>query len=194
MKTPILKLLQYLAIALFGIIAIFVTGMIIGEQPAHALPEYADRTGEACSACHVNPGGGGPRTLRGLLWVAEGRPDAIPELGDILLAPGVTAGIELYDAACANCHGFNGEGLFGAALALSGLNEEKISDTILRGRERSGMPGFSGQLTDDQLETLSAYVFGIASGRIEPAPLSYLLPRAKFTCDFQPLEIKCGGN
>lgn len=194
MKTSMLKSLQYLAIALFGIIAIFITGMVIGEQPAHALPEYADRTGEACSTCHINPGGGGPRTLRGLLWVAQGRPDAIPEIGNILMAPGVTDGVELYDAACASCHGSSGEGLFGAALVLSGLTEEKISDTILRGRERSGMPGFSGQLTNEQVETLAAYVSGIASGSIEPAPLSYSLPPAEFICDFQPLEIKCGGN
>lgn len=194
MKTSLLKTLQYLTLAIIGTISIFLTGMFLGETPAHALPEYADRTGETCSTCHINPGGGGPRTLRGLLWSAQGRPDAVPELGNILLAPGVTDGVELYDAACASCHGSSGEGLFGAALVLSGLTEEKISDTILRGRERSGMPGFNGQLTDEQVKTLSAYVTGIASGSIDPAPLRYSLPRADFTCEFQLLEIKCGGN
>ena len=33
----------------------------------HAYPEYTDRTGDQCTACHVNPAGGGPRTLRGLI-------------------------------------------------------------------------------------------------------------------------------
>jgi hypothetical protein len=44
------------------------------------LPEYAARTGQACAVCHVNPAGGGPRTVRGLLWVAQGKPDQVPPL------------------------------------------------------------------------------------------------------------------
>src|SRR3990170_4668320 len=42
----------------------------VGSRPVQALPEYATRTGEPCAACHVSAGGGGPRTLRGLLWAA----------------------------------------------------------------------------------------------------------------------------
>ncbi|MFQ5398835.1 MAG: c-type cytochrome [Anaerolineae bacterium] len=164
------------------------------NRTVHALPEYSVRTGEACGACHVNPGGGGPRTLRGLLWAARGRPDQVPQLSNVLAAPGVSDGAELYDIACAGCHGFQGEGLFGTAITGTGLRESKIRSAILRGRERSGMPPFEGQFTGEQLEALVAFTAGIASGQIEPLPMSYPLPPAEFGCDPTPATAKCGGN
>src|SRR5512138_2407057 len=55
--------------------------LLFGAMPqAHALPEYATRTGEPCATCHVNPAGGGARTARSALWIAAGRPDKVPEL------------------------------------------------------------------------------------------------------------------
>lgn len=194
MKSSIIRSIQILAIGGVGVFSMLATGVILGETPAHALPEYADRTGEPCSTCHVNPGGGGPRTFRGLLWVAQGRPEAVPEMGNVLIAPGVNDGVALYDSACSSCHGESGEGLFGIALVSSGITEDKIQDTILRGRERSGMPAFEGLFTSAQLSILVEYVTGISSGEIEPAPLSYPLPAAEFTCDDQPDEPRCGGN
>ena len=68
-------------------------------------PEYATLTGEGCATCHVSPGGGGPRTLRGLLWAVRGKPAKVPTLPGVLIAPNVTDGAELYDIACAACHG-----------------------------------------------------------------------------------------
>ncbi len=194
MKSLIIRLSQWIAIAGIGVLSIIVTGIIVGENAAHALPEYASNTGEPCATCHVNPGGGGPRTLRGLLWVSQGRQDQVPEIGNILIAPGVSDGLELYDLACAACHGKFGEGLFGTALVLSGISENKIATTILRGRERSGMPGFEGQLTDEQLAVLVEYVTGIASGDIEAPPAAYKLPPPKFACDDSYPVLKCGGN
>ncbi|MFQ5436118.1 MAG: c-type cytochrome, partial [Anaerolineae bacterium] len=176
------------------IVLFVVVKLTTGSEAAHALPEYASRTGEACSTCHVNPGGGGPRTLRGLLWAARGRPDQLPQLGNILVAPGVDDGAELYDIACAGCHGLQGEGLFGTTLVGSGLRESKIRSTIARGRERSGMPGYEGQFTEAQLDALVEFAAGIASGRIEPLPMSYLLPPAEFGCSSAPETATCGGN
>ena len=120
----------------------------------------------------------------------------MPELGAILIAPGVENSVELYDVACATCHGVSGEGLFGTALTSSGITEDQIRSTILRGRDRSGMPSFDSKFTDSQLAVLVEYVAGIASGSIEPAPLSYSLPPAQFECDshyFDDSET-CGGN
>ena len=37
-----------------------------------ALPIYAQRTGLVCGQCHVNPGGGGPRTAFGRAFAANG--------------------------------------------------------------------------------------------------------------------------
>lgn len=185
---------RYLWLGGIGLLTLLAVGLIFGEKPAHALPEFADRTGEPCAVCHVNPGGGGPRTLRGMLWSAQGNPDEVPILENVLIAPGVSEGLELYDLACAGCHGASGEGLFGPTITGTGLTDIKIESAILRGRQRSGMPGFEGQFTDEQLAALVEYVAGIASGRIDPAPNSYPLPPADFTCEDNETGEACGGN
>lgn len=196
MKSGLIKFIQMFVLAALGVLVILAAGVFSGgPTPTHALPEFAENTGESCATCHVNPGGGGPRTMRGLLWSAQGRPDAVPDLGNILLAPeNVTDGLELYDLACSTCHGASGEGLFGAALVSSGLSEGKIRTSVERGRERSGMPAFGSQFTEEQLEALVAYVAGIASGEIQPAPLSYPLPPAQFECAQNETGERCGGN
>ncbi|MBI4631470.1 MAG: cytochrome c [Chloroflexi bacterium] len=96
------------------------------------------------TTCHVSPGGGGPRTLRGLLWGARGKPDKVPTLPGVLIAPYVNDGAELYDIACAACHGKKAEGLF--AIGLVGIDISKVSvrSFIERGITRSGMPSFQG--------------------------------------------------
>lgn len=193
-KNLIVRFSQYAVIAALSLFVIGAVGILMGEPVAHALPEYVERTGEPCSTCHVNPGGGGPRTARGLLWVAQGRPDQVPEMENVLIAPGPDEGIELYDIACASCHGPSGEGLFGHAITDSGISEFQIRSTILLGRERSGMPSFEGQFSDGQLEILVTYVTGIATGQIEPAPASYPLPPGKLECVSNPDTGRCGGN
>ncbi len=193
-KVSIRKIGQWVGLAGLLVALIVAVKLTANSQSVHALPEYAARTGEACGTCHVNPGGGGPRTLRGLLWAARGRPDQLPQLGNILAAPGVADGAELYDIACAGCHGVAGEGLFGTAITGTGLRQSKIRSTILRGRERSGMPPFEGQFTDEQLEALVAFTAGIASGELEPPPMSYPLPPAEFGCNPSPDAPRCGGN
>ena len=83
-KTWLIHYLQLLAIA--GIAVFIFLAIASWSNPVHALPEYAKRTGESCATCHVNPGGGGPRTLRGALWAARGKPDQVPSLPGVLLA------------------------------------------------------------------------------------------------------------
>ena len=182
--------------AIIAIISAVVFGvMLLSDAPtAHALPEYAARTGESCSTCHVSPGGGGPRTLRGLIWSARGKPDKVPILPGVLLAPGVSDGSELYDIACLACHGGKGEGIFGTKLTDSGLNEAKIRTSILRGRTNSGMPAFEERLTDDQLTALVKFVGGLAKGEIKPLPDQYPLPPAHFKCDPAVPSLGCGDN
>ncbi len=60
-------------------LALVITSIFI--EPASAAPEFSGQTGHACSACHKNPDGGGPLTLRGerykadgYIWDEEGRP------------------------------------------------------------------------------------------------------------------------
>lgn len=152
---------------LVGVLLLVLTGLSFREHTAYALPEYAQRTNESCSTCHVNPGGGGPRTMRGLIWAANGKPDAVPELPGVLLAPGVSDGAELYQIACASCHGVYGEGKVGLRLESGGVQENKIRSTILHGRRISGMPSFDRQFTDEQFEALVAYAVALENGQAE---------------------------
>lgn len=191
-KKLFFRYLQSLAIA--GI-AVFIFLIIASRtQPVRALPEYAEHTGESCATCHVNPGGGGPRTLRGALWAARGKPDQVPVLPGVLLAPGVTDGAELYEIACSTCHGPSGEGLFGSELANSSLgNDGIIRFNILKGRLRSGMPAFEGMFTDSQLQALVDYVVALANGAEIP-PAAYPLGPPALDCTPQSSPETCGGN
>jgi len=162
-----------------------------GESEAHALPEFAERTGEPCATCHVNPGGGGPRTLRGLLWSARGRPDQVPQLPGMLIAPQITDGLELYDIACAGCHGFSGEGLFAIKLAGQGISQAAARSFIRDGIPELDMPAFGDRLTAEQLDSLAAFVAELGEG--PPIPREFLLPSPEFIC--QPTtDIVCGGK
>lgn len=75
-------------------------------------------------------------------------------------------GRELYLADCAMCHGENGEGKSAAALNnqeyLIGRSDKYIRDWITKGREGSGMPGYSkekgGPLDNTQIDSLVAYI------------------------------------
>jgi mono/diheme cytochrome c family protein len=162
-----------------------ITTVFLGVQTAHALPEYAARTGEPCATCHVSPGGGGPRTLRGLLWAARGKPDKVPTLPGILIAPGVSDGAELFDIICAACHGSKGEGLFAIGLVGKSLDAHNVQTFVENGIPLNGMPSFKGQLTDDQLTALVTFVTGLSNGQIAPSPDEYVLPPALFGCAAQ---------
>ena len=192
LKPWLIHFMQLLTVACVSVFILLAVAAL--SNPVHALPEYADRTGESCATCHVNPGGGGPRTLRGLLWAAQGRPELVPALPGVLLAPGVTDGAELYDIACTACHGSLGEGLFGREIANTSLNEGKIRSNILRGRIKSGMPAFEGMFTESQLQALVDYVAALATGQAEIPPVEYPLPPAEFGCVPQPDLESCGGN
>ena len=181
-------------IAALAVVGIFSFILFWSATPGHALPEYANRTGEPCATCHVSPGGGGPRTLRGLIWASKGKPDKVPELAGVLAAPGATDGADIYEITCAGCHGKHGEGLFGVELYNSGLSEGKIRSQILNGRVRSGMPPFDGKLTPAQLDALTAFVAEMASGASTPMPDSFPLEPGHLTCSPTPDNPTCGGN
>ncbi len=193
LKPSFIRALQTLVILVLAAGAFLFVALMVGEPPAHALPEYTDRTGESCGGCHVSAGGGGPRTLRGLLWSARGKPDELPELPGSSLAPGVTDGMELYDIACAGCHGFTGEGLFAINLVGSGINRATNRTFIRDGIPNTDMPAFGNQLTNEQLEILVDFTTQITLGKIE-LPEAYRLEPAEFRCDPISEDLACGGD
>jgi mono/diheme cytochrome c family protein len=186
--------IPFIVAAWVGVFVLVVAGILFGEHRAYALPEYANRTGESCATCHVNPGGGGPRTMRGLLWAAKGKPDAVPDLPGVLLARGVTDGTELYQIACSSCHGVYGEGMFGATIAGSGLSDNKIRSTILRGKLKSGMPSFDGKFTSDQLDALVTFLTALSNGEVTPQPVEIRLNPAQLQGRPQSTPVPVGGN
>ncbi len=166
----------------------------VGIPVAQALPEYATRTGESCAACHVSAGGGGPRTLRGLLWAARGRPDKVPALPNMLIAPRVTDGEALYDLACAGCHGLKGEGLFAIELIGTGIRAPAARSFILDGIPALGMPGFEGQFTPEQLKALVRYVVGLGNGTATPPLDKYPLPPGRLRCPSAACALTPSGS
>jgi cytochrome c553 len=177
-----LRLLQTAVLIILTLAAYLAARGMGGGQPAYALPEYTPHTGEPCGACHVSPGGGGPRTMRGLLWGARGQPEQIPPLPGLLIPAGVTDGAELYDAACAGCHGLSGEGLVAIGLAGTGISRAAVRSYTQSGIPALGMPHYAGQFTDEQLEALVSFVFDL--GRSQGLPERYPLPPAQFGCQY----------
>lgn len=174
-----MRLVVWIGLGLFVGLLIFAS-----QVPAHALPEFATRTGQQCTTCHVNPAGGGPRTLRGLLWIAQGRPDEVPPLpgseeeeGATLDGPTLFRKIE-----CARCHGAIGEG--GAAPPL---NQEELPANELTSILRNGvgaMKGFSPDvLSDEELDVLVEYVQAIGRGEVKAGLVlrKRLLPPPRLT-------------
>ncbi len=166
---------------------------LAAPRSAYALPEYAKRTNEPCATCHVSPGGGGPRTMRGILWIADGRPDKVRTFAGILLAPGVSDPQVLYDSACAACHGLKGEGGSGSVLSGFNFSESLVRRRIVQGATQFGMPSFEGQFTDQQLTVLAKFVSDLSAGRIVP-PQSYPLAPAQLNGSPRASRLIIRGN
>jgi mono/diheme cytochrome c family protein len=158
---------------------------------AHALPEYSTRTGEACAACHVNPAGGGPRTLRGSLWIAAGRPDQVPPLPGSAQQSGAAAtpadDQALYEKfACAGCHGPAGEGGAGPALNKAESPADQLAQVIRNGK--GTMMGYKPNTMSDA-ELAAVIRFTQAIGRGEVKPLARTEPRVR-----PPAQAVCGAG
>ncbi len=79
---------------LFGALLLCVSLLLGTPSSTKALPEYAAQTGEPCATCHVSPSGGGPRTPRGLAWVALGKTGNVPDLTQSLEILGVKLSVD----------------------------------------------------------------------------------------------------
>jgi len=166
--------------------------LIFAARPtAHALPEYATRTGEPCATCHVNPAGGGPRTVRGSLWVAAGKPDVVPPLPG---SPdqGSAAAVPVTDQAlyekfgCAGCHGAAGEGGAGPALNKAELPADQITQVVRNGRGTM-MAFTSNTLSDADLAAIVRFVQAAGRGEVKAPPK--IEPAA-----MRPAQAICGSG
>lgn len=98
----------------------------------------------------------------------EGADAEAPEADPAL----VQAGGQVYSqATCIGCHGSNGEGGVGVALAENGnlVDVDNVVSTILGGRGE--MPSFASRLSDDDVAAVATYVrntWGNAYGAVTP--------------------------
>ena len=76
-------------------------------------------------------------------------------------APQAMDGNALYSSNCSGCHGDDATGGFGTDLTAAnyqyGKDPAKIKESITAGRGGS-MPGFSGQLSDSEIDTLVEFL------------------------------------
>jgi len=186
-----IRLTVFLTSLIFVVLLIV---LLVETHPVNALPEYATLTGESCGVCHVNPGGGGPRTLRGLLWAARGKPVQLPALPPVLLAPDVKDSYELYRIACAGCHGTKGEGSSAMSLTGTGIHTTAVRSYLLKGIQPLGMPGFKGQLTDAQVDGLVNFVTILGDSTVPLPPDSYPLAPAQLQGKPGHAETESEGN
>jgi mono/diheme cytochrome c family protein len=195
---------------LWSLLGLGVGVLIFGGQPqVHALPEYATRTGEPCATCHVNPAGGGPRTARGALWIAQGRPDFVPQLprstGTESSASG--DGQALYGKlGCTGCHGDTGQGASGPALNVPGAGNG-AEQAIRNGRGTMVAHG-PDRLSDADLALVVKFVQSLATNKAKAAAGAAPKSRrpAEMTCSDAPAGVAasaatgaptsqgCGGN
>jgi mono/diheme cytochrome c family protein len=122
-----------------------------------SMPAYASRPAGALAAVlrHIQelPRAGASRKN----WAAGAGHTVSPERG-----------ADLYSRACAGCHGANGEGKVGPALANPGFQKaasaEYVAATIARGRAGTPMPSFGRdsvayqRLTAPEILDLTAFV------------------------------------
>lgn len=104
---------------------------------------------------------------------------------------GLSTGRSVYVAVCAGCHAVDGEGKPGATVALKGNSTLRNADmhnlvhVILHGLDarslpegdRQAMPGFAGELSDEQVARLANYLrtsWGGQRGDVQPGDVGAL--------------------
>ena len=107
--------------------------------------------------------------------------DRTPIAGDI------TAGADIYDSECAQCHGAEGEGITGTALgnqAMLALTPDAfLRHAIVNGRQGTEMVGFADQLSSTDIDNVTAFLRSRSTGwnlekpvyRAPPQPEEYVL-------------------
>ncbi len=73
MKTTIARTTVFAGtVYVTAVIGAAATMLIVAPQKAAAHPAYAQKTGNTCGVCHVNPKGGGTLSKYGIKWVTGG--------------------------------------------------------------------------------------------------------------------------
>lgn len=121
---------------------------------------------------------GGPLTdqdVRNVVsFIRSWEPNA-PLIEPEVFTPSAERGLLLFNTTCATCHGIDGQvGVNGEPRddqkKLSALEKEVFQAAIVNGLPASGMPGYNGVLTSEQLDDLSALMDAWRQGETVAAP------------------------
>ena len=134
---------------------------------------------------------GGPLTNADLLllttWLAQVEPVELIDLPDDVIEGDAELGGKIYAAQCAECHGETGQGVTAPSLGdqalLAHASDHFLRYAIVNGRDGTPMKSFADTLSDDEINSVVAYLRSQASGwspnppaLVEPpAPEQYVL-------------------
>jgi mono/diheme cytochrome c family protein len=88
--------------------------------------------------------------------------------------PGGANGAAVYAASCAGCHGARGEGGFGGPVAGTSMNLNQVMGITKDGA--GAMPGFSSQLTAEEIQAVAGFVVALGDGEPPVATTTTALP------------------
>lgn len=121
---------------------------------------------------------GGPLTdqdIRHVVAFIRSWEPTAPLIETVVFTPSAERGLLLFNTTCATCHGIDGlVGMDGEPredqTLLAALDNETFRAAIVNGLPAMGMPGYSGVLTVEQLDDLSALMEAWRQGQVVAAP------------------------
>ncbi len=122
-------------------------------------------------------------------WAANPPVELPPDVASAAVA---LNGAEVYTDLCSQCHGSQGEGGVGTALAApsfqQGRTDQQIFDSINLGHKQTAMIGWGEILTSAQIQELVTYIRSLATttsgGSAEPSFTADVLPVFQQRCVF----------
>ncbi len=115
---------------------------------------------------------GGPLTESDIIllvrWLTQKENISPIDLAQDPIPGNASSGKKLYSKNCASCHGNEGQGITGTALAdqlfLSSATDSYLKYAIVHGRDGTPMQSFAGTLQDEDINNIVAYIRSQASG------------------------------
>lgn len=102
---------------------------------------------------------------KSLLAVASNQVEQVALASIVKNEETLKKGSEIFSSKCAACHGQNGEGLIGPNLTdeywIQGGSLDEIKHVILKGVLDKGMLPWEGQLSNDEINSVTAYVWSL---------------------------------
>ena len=138
-------------------------------RPGTPMGAYLDEVGGPLSL---------PEVQRLVLWLylEGGAPERV-RLDPTPVQAHPVAGARLYQTQCAECHGADGEGGTGTALAnpamLATTPDAFLQHAITHGRDGTPMPAFGERLSGHEIAGITAYIRSFSTGGLAepPAPV-----------------------